>query len=195
MFFVGWVLLLIVSYVIGSLPMGLICGKAIWNVDLRKRGSGNIGDTNAWRVLGKKAGILVFVLDFIKGEIPVLLALHFFASPWAMVIAGLTAIFGHAFSIFTKFDGGKAVATGLGALSVMMPKLAIIVFIIWAVIVYLTRYVSLASIVASILVPFFVAGFHYPRPYIFFGVFTAVLIILKHGPNIQRLINGTENRI
>ena len=112
-----------------------------------------------------------------------------------MVIAGVMAIAGHVFSIFTAFQGGKAVATGLGVLSVMMPKIALIVFLVWVAIVMATRYVSLGSIIASILVPILAVKLKYPLPFFDFGVFTATLIVLRHRPNIKRLLNGTENKI
>ena len=195
MIVITWILVLAASYIIGSIPNGLIFGKMIWKTDLREHGSGNIGATNAWRVLGKKAGILIFALDFLKGEIPVLLALHFIGTPWSMVVAGIMAIAGHVFSIFTAFQGGKAVATGLGVLSVMMPKIALIVFLVWVAIVMATRYVSLGSIIASILVPILALKFKYPLPFFDFGVFAATLIVLRHRPNIKRLLNGTENKI
>ena len=195
MSFIIWILILAASYFIGSIPNGLIFGKLFWKTDLREHGSGNIGATNAWRVLGKKAGILIFVLDFLKGVIPVLLASHFIGTPWSMVIAGIMAIAGHVFSIFTAFQGGKAVATGLGIITVMMPKIALIVFVVWLAIVMITRYVSLGSVIASILVPILTVVFEYPLPFFDFGVFTATLIVLRHRPNLKRLLNGTENKI
>ena len=190
-----WALVLIAAYFIGSIPSGLIIGKALYNTDLRQCGSGNIGATNAWRVLGKKAGIVVFVMDFLKGVIPVLLASYFIGTPWSMVIVGVMAIAGHVFSIFTAFQGGKAVATGLGVVTVMMPDIALIVFVVWLIIVMITRYVSLGSIIASVLVPILSIVFEYPIPFMDFGVFTATLIVLRHRPNIKRLLNGTENKI
>ena len=190
-----WILIIVIGYLIGSIPNGLIFGKMIWNVDLRQRGSGNIGATNAWRVIGKKAGILIFFLDFLKGVIPVFLASIFIGTPWSMVIAGLASIAGHVFSIFAAFQGGKAVATGLGVITVLMPNIAAIVFVVWLAIVLITRYVSLGSIVASILVPILAVVFEYPQPFFSFGVFTATLIVLRHRPNIKRLLNGTENKI
>ncbi len=190
-----WIICLVLSYFIGSIPNGLIFGKMFWKVDLREHGSGNIGATNAWRVLGKKAGILIFILDFLKGVIPVLIAMNFIGTAWSMVIIGVMAIAGHVFSIFTAFQGGKAVATGLGVVTVMMPEIALIVFLVWLAIVFATRYVSLGSIVSSILVPILTVYFEYPLPFFDFGVFTATLIVMRHRPNIKRLLNGTENKI
>ena len=121
MIIVGWILVLILSYLIGSLPSGLIVGQAGWKTDLRKRGSGNIGATNAWRVLGPRAGMLVFAMDFLKGVIPVVIASHLVGTPWSLVMAGGMALIGHVASIFIQFKGGKAVATGLGVITAMVP--------------------------------------------------------------------------
>ena len=114
--------ILIFSYLLGSIPNGLIFGKLIWHKDLRNFGSHNIGATNAWRVIGAKAGILIFLLDFLKGAVSVALAKIFVGDAWVMVLAGLLAILGHTFSIFLKLRGGKGVATGLGVIALMMPK-------------------------------------------------------------------------
>ena len=189
------IIILIVSYFLGAIPNGLIFGKLFWNVDLRQHGSGNIGATNAWRVIGKSAGLLIFAMDFLKGFIAVYLAEIFLATPLAMVAAAFFAIVGHTLSIFIQFQGGKAVATGLGVISMMMPKVAAIVFLVWLAIVLITRYVSLGSIVASILVPILAISFHYPLEFLSFGTFAATLIVLRHKDNIRRLINGTENKI
>ena len=190
-----WIIVLILAYFVGSIPNGLIFGKMFWNTDLRQHGSGNIGATNAWRVIGKKAGILIFLLDFLKGVIAVIIASYLIGEAWAMVLAGFMSIVGHVISIFIQFQGGKAVATGLGVITVMMPKTALIVFLVWLAVVLVTRYVSLGSIIASILVPILALVFEYPQPFFSFGVFAATLIVLRHRPNIKRLLNGTENKI
>ncbi|MBQ6976116.1 MAG: glycerol-3-phosphate acyltransferase, partial [Selenomonadaceae bacterium] len=119
--------ILIFSYLLGSIPNGLIFGKLIWHKDLRNFGSHNIGATNAWRVIGAKAGILIFLLDFLKGAVSVALAKIFVGDAWVMVLAGLLAILGHTFSIFLKLRGGQGVATGLGVIALMMPKVTAIV--------------------------------------------------------------------
>ena len=186
---------LIFAYLLGSVPNGLIFGKLIWKKDLRKFGSGNIGATNAWRSLGKPAGILIFAADFLKGAIAVLIAGHFVGSPISMVFAGLFAIIGHTFTIFLKFRGGKGVATGLGVIAMLMPKVTVIVFAIWLIIVLLTRYVSLGSIVSAALVPIFAYLFDCPAEFIFLGLIAAAFIIFRHKSNIIRLKDGTENKI
>ena len=187
--------ILILSYVLGSIPNGLIFGKIIWNKDLRTVGSKNIGATNAWRSIGKPAGIFIFLLDFLKGALSVCLAKIFIGSALAMTLAGILAIVGHSFSCFLKFHGGKGVATGLGGIAVLMPKITLIVFLIWLAIVYVTRYVSLGSIVASICVPIFAFISSCPKEFIIFGLVAAIFIIVRHKPNIIRLMNGVENKI
>ena len=182
------------SYLLGSIPNGLIFGKLIWHKDLRNFGSGNIGATNAWRVIGKQAGILIFLLDFLKGAISVMLAKIFVGSALVMVAAGLLAIIGHTFSIFLKLRGGKGVATGLGVIAVMMPKVTAIVFLTWLIIFLVTRYVSVASIVAAALTPILAVIFDEPIEFIILGLMAAAFIIFRHKENILRLKQGRENR-
>ena len=186
--------ILILSYLLGSIPNGLIFGKLIWKKDLRQFGSGNIGATNAWRVIGKQAGILIFLLDFLKGAISVMLAKIFVGSALVMVAAGLLAIIGHTFSIFLKLRGGKGVATGLGVIAVMMPKVTAIVFLTWLIIFLVTRYVSVASIVAAALTPILAVIFDEPIEFIILGLMAAAFIIFRHKENILRLKQGRENR-
>ena len=188
-------LILIASYLLGSIPNGLIMGKLLWKVDLRKVGSGNIGATNAWRSIGKGAGLLIFALDFLKGALSVYLAATFLQTPITMIAAGLISILGHMFPVFLKFQGGKGVATGLGVVASLMPKVTLVVFLVWLIIVLLTRYVSLASIVAAALVPISAALFNYSFEFIIFGLLAAVAITFKHKSNIKRLLAGNENKI
>ena len=183
------------AYLLGSIPNGLIFGRLIWHKDLRRYGSGNLGATNAWRVIGKPAGMLIFALDFLKGTLSVIIAQLAVGTPWAMVIAGLLAILGHSRSIFLKFSGGRGVATGLGVIAVLMPSVTSIVFLVWLAIVLATRYVSLGSIVASILVPILALAFGYEREFVIFGVIAAAFITIRHKENISRLLNGRENKI
>lgn len=185
----------IIAYLLGAIPNGLIWGKLIWQTDLREHGSHNIGATNAWRTLGKSAGLLIFALDFLKGFLSVYIASAMVGTPLAMVLAGVLAIAGHSCSIFLKFKGGKGVATGLGVIVMLMPLEALIIFLVWLAIVKISGYVSLGSIIAAALVPllFYVGG--YPVEFIIFGVLAAVLIIVRHHANIARLLNGTESKI
>ncbi len=185
----------LVAYLLGSIPNGLVFGKLIWHIDLREHGSHNIGATNAWRTLGKGPGFLIFLLDFLKGALSVWLGSLLVGTPLAMVLAGVLAIVGHSCSLFLKFKGGKGVATGLGVIVMMMPLLALIVFLVWLAIVKVSGYVSLGSIVAAALVPILVWQSGYPLEYIGFGVLAAAFIIIRHHANIARLLHGTESKI
>ena len=185
----------VIAYLVGSIPSGLILGKLFWHTDLRKYGSHNIGATNAWRTLGKLPGIIVFLADSLKGQAGVLLGFSLVGTPLAAVIGGLLAIVGHSFSLFLRFHGGKGVATSLGVLTMLMGNVTLIVFVLWFTIVYMTRYVSLGSVVAGVLTPILAALFAYPMEYIVFTVIAALLVIVRHRENIKRLMNGTENKI
>nr|WP_106626861.1 glycerol-3-phosphate 1-O-acyltransferase PlsY [Selenomonas massiliensis] len=183
------------AYLIGSIPSGLILGKLFWHTDLREHGSHNIGATNAWRTLGKGAGIAVFIADSLKGQAGVMLGLSLVGTPLAAVVGGLLAIIGHSFSLFLRFHGGKGVATSLGVLSMLMGDVTFMLFVLWFTIVYVTRYVSLGSVVAGGLAPILAALFGYPMEYLLFTAIAAVLVIVRHRENIKRLMNGTENKI
>ena len=191
----GYIFTAILAYLIGSIPSGLILGKLFWHTDLREYGSHNIGATNAWRTLGKGAGIAVFIADSLKGQAGVALGLVLAGTPLAAVLGGLFAIIGHSFSIFLGFHGGKGVATSLGVLTMLMGDVTFIVFVVWFTIVYMTRYVSLGSVVAGFLTPILAALYGYPMEYVLFTVIAAILVIVRHRENIKRLMNGTENKI
>lgn len=188
------ILVLILSYLLGAIPFGLIVGKTIYHKDLRRYGSGNIGATNAYRVLGKRAGALVFILDFLKGAFAVLLASFLIDTPAAMVFSGLCAIVGHMNSIFLQLKGGKGVSTALGVVTILMPKVTLIIVLVWAAVVFVTRYVSVSSIAAAILTPILAVIFDYDLLYVIFSILAAVFIIFRHRENIARLRKGKENR-
>jgi glycerol-3-phosphate acyltransferase PlsY len=186
------------GYFLGSVPFGLIAGK-IHGVDIREHGSRNIGATNVWRVFGWKLGLPVFLLDAGKGVGAVWLgrlAASSFAGPldWCMVIAGMACILGHSFPVWLRFKGGKGVATSLGAIIAMLPMVSAIIFGIWAVIFAVSRYVSLASIIAAAAFPVVAFLFHATPPVLGFAVVSATLVIVLHRGNIQRLRSGTERR-
>ena len=184
-----------ISYILGSIPNGLILGKAIWGVDLRQHGSKNIGATNAWRTIGKAGGISIFTLDFLKGAVSAYLGLHLGGSELAGVLCGILAIAGHSWSVFLAFKGGKGVATGLGVIAALMPEVTLIVFAVWFAIVYFTGYVSLGSIVGAALVPILTLFFGLHTEFLILGLIAAVFIIYRHKSNIERLLNGTESKI
>lgn len=185
----------LIAYVLGSIPNGLWLGKALWHTDLREHGSHNIGATNAWRTLGKGPGFLIFLLDFLKGLLSVYIASALVGTPLAMVLAAIFAIVGHSASLFMGFKGGKGVATGLGVLSMLMPQVTLIVFLVWLALVKITGYVSLGSIVAAACVPVLAYAFGAPVEYLVFGVAAAILIVVRHRANIGRLLSGTESKI
>ena len=184
-----------ISYLLGSIPNGLILGKAIWGVNLRQHGSKNIGATNAWRTIGKAGGISIFALDFLKGAVSAYLGLHLGGSELAGVLCGILAIAGHSWSVFLAFKGGKGVATGLGVIAALMPTVTLIVFAVWFAIVYFTGYVSLGSIVGAALVPILTLFFGLHTEFLILGLIAAVFIIYRHKSNIERLLNGTESKI
>lgn len=194
------------AYFFGSVPWAFIIGK-INGIDIRKQGSGNVGATNVMRVLGRKWGILCFVLDFLKGLLPVLAVKILISqkiltsAPDAIVItAGLAAVAGHVWSVFLKFKGGKGMATGGGVLVGIAPYSFICTGLIWLVLFYSTRYVSAASVIAAAALP--VSSFVFSKtglwvlsaPFQIFFLALAVLTIAKHHSNIKRLMNGTEHK-
>lgn len=188
-------IVILLSYLLGSISFGhLIC--TYWKgIDIRKLGSGNIGTTNVGRVLGFKYAVLVFIGDALKGIVAVLIARHF-DGPWLEVAAGLTAILGHTWPIFLKFKGGKGIATGGGIIIALVPKVALISLSLWAIITLVSRYVSLASIIAAISVPILTLYFYNnSTPYLIFGLIGASFVTYKHIPNIKRLMEGKEFKI
>ena len=186
---------ILASYLLGSLPFGLWVGKWFYKIDLREHGSKNTGATNAYRVLGRWPALLVFVCDTAKGMAGVYLGTVFVGTSLAEVLGGIAAISGHNWSVLLGFKGGRGVATGLGVIALLAPKVTMIVFAAWCIIVYLTKYVSLASIVAAGMVPplmwFFGAG----TEVLLFGVAAAAFVIIRHRPNIERLLRGEELKI
>jgi acyl phosphate:glycerol-3-phosphate acyltransferase len=194
------ILLLLLAYVAGSFPSGLIIGKTFYHVDLRDYGSHNIGATNAYRVLGKAAGAVILLLDTGKGVLGVYLGQWSGVCfpeymTYTMIAGGLLAIAGHSCSLFLKFKGGKGVATGLGVILYLAPQETLIVFIIWAVIVMITRFVSLGSIVAALFVPITMYLFDEPTAIVIFGVIAALFVIIRHKDNIVRLLHGKELKV
>lgn len=188
------ILLLIVSYLIGSIPFTLIIGKFFFNKDLRRHGSGNLGASNAFRILGKKAGIVILVLDLFKGTIPVLLGYWLAPEYFHVFLFGLAAAIGHVFSIFIKFQGGKAVATSGGAVLGFNPILFLVLLSAFLLTLKLTKYVSVASSVAAI--TFVIASlFLQDWLMIILSILVAILVITKHISNFKRIKAGTEHKI
>ncbi|CAD2075402.1 glycerol-3-phosphate 1-O-acyltransferase PlsY [Phocicoccus pinnipedialis] len=187
------IILFAFAYLIGSIPFALLIGKLFYNTDIREHGSGNVGTSNTFRILGKKAGIIVLICDLFKGAIPVWVAL-LAGSDITVLFFGLVAALGHVCSIFIKFKGGKAVATGGGAILAYAPIVFIILLATFLIILYISKYVSLASVSASI-VFLIVSLFTKDIPLIVVAVVLAVVIIVKHISNMKRIKEGTEPKV
>jgi glycerol-3-phosphate acyltransferase PlsY len=186
-------MLIIASYLLGSVPTGLLLGKAL-GVDIRTSGSGNIGATNVYRTLGRKVGIITLLGDCLKGLIPILAARWLGLPDIWVATAGLAAFLGHVYTLFLCFKGGKGVATALGIFLGTSPMAVLMAFGIFAVALWKWRYVSLASILAAGAMPLIVTITD-RRPFIIvMTLLIAVLVIWKHSSNIDRLRAGTENK-
>jgi len=188
-------LLTVFAYLLGSVLFGNIVAK-LKGVNLREVGSGNVGATNVSRALGKKFGVLVFFLDMLKGFIPTALAVNFYGiESKAVMFVGVASVLGHMFSVFDNFRGGKGVATAFGVILAISFKLALLMLLVWAGVLYWKRYVSLASITASAIAPllFLLAG--YPIHIFLMGLVIAGLIVYKHRSNIDRLLSGQEPKV
>ncbi|WP_084214618.1 glycerol-3-phosphate 1-O-acyltransferase PlsY [Veillonella sp. AS16] len=183
----------ILAYLIGSVPSGLIIGKIFFNTDVRQYGSKNIGATNTYRVIGLKAALPVFLCDALKGSAGVLL-LSFYG-PMYMILGGILAMIGHNWSLFLGFKGGRGVATGLGVLIALSPLVAVICLLVWGVIVYMTKLVSLGSIIAAVLVPFLMYFTGESYWFVGFGALAGLFVVIRHRDNIKRLLAGNELKV
>jgi acyl phosphate:glycerol-3-phosphate acyltransferase len=188
----GQVILVVCAYLGGSLPFGYWAGR-IHGIDIRTVGSGNTGATNVWRVLGRRYGLPVFVLDIAKGFIPALIGLQI-AGAGTAIVAGAAAVAGHMFPVFLGFGGGKGMATSGGVALAVTPVHGIVLLVVFVVVLWLFRYVSLASMTAAVLYPVTCILTGEPWPVIVFAVAAAVGIVLRHRANIGRLRAGTESR-
>ncbi len=188
-----WIISAVFAYLIGSVPFGYLMGKAK-GVDIRQHGSGNVGFTNAWRVLGIGPGIIVLICDGWKGWMGAFAGFQL-AGEIGALIGGLMAAVGHMFSCFLKFKGGKGIATCGGALLFMSPLTLVILLAEVALVCVVTKYMSLASILAAFLAPILLYVTGAPTSYILGICAAAVVVIYRHIPNIKRLMNGTENKL
>ncbi len=210
----GLLLVIFLSYLIGSIPSAVIISKIFFGFDIREKGSKNMGSTNAFRVLGKKWGIIVQIADILKGVIAVLLIAHLFNvnynfasnyledSTIIEMIAGISAVIGHVFSLFVKFRGGKGINTALGMLLAVAPIDVSIALGIFILAVIFSGYISLGSILAAVTLPsslfvrYNIFGVNIPAysTIIYFFIALSVFLIYAHRSNINRLLSGTENR-
>ncbi len=198
--------IIIISYLVGAFPSGIILGKLFKGVDVRQHGSKNMGATNVFRVLGAKLAVPVLLLDILKGVIAVVLFTHInfgdLSIPihWLKIIAGLAAILGHVFPVWIGFKGGKGVATAAGVLLGLMPLEVGFAILLFVIIVSITRYVSLGSILGTIFVPCALIaeklylGFKVPDSYMVLALILAIAVLVTHRQNIKRLVKGEENK-
>jgi glycerol-3-phosphate acyltransferase PlsY len=187
------VAVLAASYLLGAVPFGYLAGR-LRGIDLRKHGSGNTGGTNAIRVLGARYGVPALMLDVAKGVAPVVLARHVDGLGLA-VLAGVAAMLGHTFPVFLGFGGGKGVATAAGVMLALVPWLTGALFVVWIVMVLLTRYVSVGSITIALGLIIGVFVLAEPWPVRALGLFASGMVLWRHRTNIARLRAGTEHRV
>ncbi len=193
-------LLIVTSYLIGSIPTGFIMARVIGGIDIRKHGSGNVGATNVMRILGTVPGLSTLAIDILKGLLTVgVLAPALCSGPANLpvfkVLTCMSVVAGHNWMIFLRFTGGKGVATTGGAFLALTPLVTVCAFTVFGIVVLLTRYVSLGSITAGISLALFMVIFKEPVTYRWFSALIAVAIVFKHLSNIKRLIAGTEKKL
>lgn len=184
--------ILLIAYIVGTIPFGVWFAKWLGAADPRTQGSGNIGCTNVLRVAGTRAAVLTLLMDAMKGAVSVGAALLWLPeTAWAQA-AGLSAVCGHVFPVWTRFRGGKGVATGIGALMTLAPVTAVATMVVWGVMLALFRYVSLASVTAAAALPIVAV---LTSSGVWFAAVAAPLIIFRHRDNLSRLRQGTESKV
>jgi acyl phosphate:glycerol-3-phosphate acyltransferase len=190
----------VIGYLLGAIPTGMVVARVYRNVDLTAHGSGRTGATNVLRTLGSGAAAVAFAGDFLKGVLAVA-AVKFFIAPdntWVEMVAAIAAVVGHSYSVFIRFKGGRGVVTGFGASLVAAPVLMLVAFGIGVLLVLLTRYVSLGSVVGAILGGLLMCGLAYAQAdpaWALWGVLVGGFIVVAHKDNIERLIAGKERKL
>ncbi len=199
----AWILFALIclsAYLLGAIPTAYLFGKAKKGIDIREHGSGNVGATNAFRVLGKLPGILVLVIDVTKGAVAVTLLPHLIKPitpiySWLLALLGMLAIAGHIWTPFLRFKGGKGVATSLGVFLFLDPVSTLIALGVWIAGLLLFRYVSVSSMLSAITLPIAMASFLRPFPIVLISSITCIIICYKHRSNLQKLLLGTEKKM
>ncbi|MGE4589322.1 MAG: glycerol-3-phosphate 1-O-acyltransferase PlsY [Acidaminococcaceae bacterium] len=190
------ILSIIIGYIFGSIPSGLVFVKMVCGIDIREYGSKNIGTTNVFRTVGGRMASIVLVADIVKGIMAVLLVRYLFESNLHLeLLTAIASLLGHNYSLFLGFKGGRGVATGLGLILLFMPDVCIFSFTVWLVIVFVTRYVSLGSIVGAFITPIVAYYRGYPPELVLFALAACIFVIVRHYENMKRLISGTESKI
>ncbi len=193
------IFVVVLAYLLGSIPTGYLIVKKLKGIDIRKTGSGSTGATNVKRVLGTKWFFTVMLLDALKGALAVLIAVNYFdfliCRGLSPVLCAIAAIVGHSKSIFLGFTGGKSVATGVGTILALCWPVGLIIAAVWGIITFLSKYVSLGSVIAISMAPVLMTLFDQNVYYICFAALGAIYVVLMHKENIKRLIAGTENKV
>lgn len=187
--------IVLISYLIGSIPFGLIFSKLFDNIDPRTVGSGNVGFTNILRVAGGKAAILTLICDVLKGSLPVLFGYHVLNDPGIALGSGFLSIAGHIFPVTLKFKGGKGVATSFGVIIAAFPLAGVVAVTIWLIAIFIWRYSSLGALLSFGALPIIMAFVQREFPAVLFSFLLLPLIYFRHGENIARLFGGTERKI
>lgn len=187
------VIIILLGYLVGAIPTGLIVSKS-QNIDIREHGSGNIGATNSIRVMGRKAGIIVGIIDLLKGAVPTYLA-FLYGGDLLGIVAGSSAVIGHSYSIFANFKGGKSVLTGAGVILAFRPLAVLLAVIVFVIILLITKYASVSSMVAAISIVIFMWILNDSLVVNVVVIFMVLFIIYRHHSNIRRLINGEESKM
>ena len=193
----AFVISIVIAYFLGAIPNSYWMGKVFRGIDIREHGSKNPGASNALRILGKPIGFTCLILDIGKGWLAIFLAQRLFhiTLEWQLIFIGLAAVFGHIYTIFLKFKGGKGVATTFGIFLGLTPLATVFTILVWLLITSITRYISLASIISGICFPVFIYLVSHNPYYFGLSVVLGIFIIIRHISNIKRLMNGTENKI
>ena len=186
--------LVIFGYLVGSLSPSVFLGRRLRGLDVRQHGSGNAGTTNAFRVLGSRVGLTVLILDILKGVVPVVLA-RYLSTPLVTVFVAFACVAGHNYSIFLRGKGGKGVATGAGAAIGMMPLIGAILIVVYLVLLFGVRVVSIASLGCTVLLPVLAIVFREPLPYIVVCCLMALVVLWAHRANFVRLWQRREPRV
>jgi len=188
------ILLVAISYLIGNLSPAYLLGKVVWGIDIRQHGSGNAGTTNMMRLFGVRAAVLVLMLDLFKGVAAVWIG-RYFGHETTAVLCGLAAVMGHSWPVLYHFQGGKGVATSIGAGLMIQPVAGLLCIGLAVVIILVTRYVSLASLVGIPAWTILLWLLDSPLEHVLFGVAISLLVLVRHRTNIQRIARGEENKI
>ena len=190
------ILYLVLAYLFGAIPFGYIIAKVFGHVDIRTIGSGNTGATNVYRSISKPLGVLTLVLDILKGFLPVYCVSYFFPEfQWLVISVAFVTIIGHVFTIFLSFKGGKGVATACGVFLALNPLAVLVCFMFFVIVLVIFKYVSFASIMAALMLPISLYLLNSLPEVVVFAGLISILVIARHGSNIKRLLNGTENKI